>query len=195
MPGLLCALYDLPRQTLYSRIKREGWINPRTTGTRILAGLREAAATEEHARKLLDEVTGDSRPEEHVRLRDGDLPPADPRTEQSEKALAVNKGHLTLAAEIRTKLQALLRKTKAAGGEDRASRVFLEITTALEKLQKIERMALEMDRGQNVAVPVIIMATPKAKVGEWAQAEAVEVFPDGEDPPALLNEQELKKGK
>ena len=65
-------------------------------------------------------------------------------------------------------------KMGATGPHDRPSRALTELTQSLERIQKIERLALRMDVGSGPAQAVVIIVPGKSSEEEWT-AQAIEL--------------------
>ena len=175
-PELLCRQYGLNTSTLFARRKKEGWsrnesvpgpgVNP-GGGTGGLDGLATGATQPPSPAMGGLQVGGHGActgPEqEHVRSGMGDL--LTPRSESGlqQDKIAVNQSHLSLASSLRHRIGQLAGDQRlGAGPQGRMSRAAVDLATAIEKVQKIERRALEMDDGPPVNnVQMVILAPAK----------------------------------
>jgi len=82
--------------------------------------------------------------------------------------------HLELAHTLHHKLMSIsLEDGLGAGPQGSRSRAAVDFATALEKVQKIERRALEMDQpGSQITSQVVILVPQKLGVEEWEKAAA-----------------------
>ncbi len=168
----LIAEYAMNESTFHWRRKHHNWAQPRQ---RASEALKRAVKdpTPDRVGEALDIL--ESNPIEHDTSGSPPVPAPD-----DERSLA-NTRTMVLIRSLYVRLEALLRApevtSKDTAYRDR-TRGLLDITNALERIQKIERKALGLDEGLT-AVPgtVIIMAPGKEKQDEWSNVEAVNVLP------------------
>lgn len=182
-PAEICRRFRIKKTTLFSRRRREGWeLNRQSTNelaaihsivepdnslvtiesdSEMCLGSEEATA--------LDPVPAE--PVDHVRSLAPNLLPPVP----SEY---ITQDQLRLARDLRARIEELIHDLDlGAGTHGRRSRAAVDLATAVEKIQKIERTAMGVDKADNSDQMVgVILATGKLSEDEWLEmvAEVVE---------------------
>lgn len=152
----ICAQFGIHRSTLYDKAREQSWVK----------AAPGESALDEHAAGLVaraDEV----RREHDTLVKGGDAPVAG-LAEDREKA---NRRHLSMARSIGVEIRAVLkaRTIRTCGSP---GRLITELTQSLERLQRIERLALAMDQAHAARVPVVILAPLKASGVVWHETAA-----------------------
>ena len=90
---------------------------------------------------------------------------------------AVNVAHVETARLLRSRINQLLRGKELGAGPERQPQAVKDLSMALERLQKIERIALGVDNQQPMQTPGVVIVVPgklspeewgrKARSGEW----------------------------
>jgi hypothetical protein len=184
----LCRAYGVPASTFHNRRRREGWLrelpspqgdaDAAAVGWSILPG-----ATDQAGVAIEGNSTLMARATEKVRTlpnqQASTLPPSGRPPDVhlgANSALEVNASHLRLAANLRRRVLELIEENDLGAAPGRQSRALTDLATAIERLQRVERKALEMDeRGADQRPNVIIVVPTKLSEEEWLRAAQVDI--------------------
>lgn len=177
---LICREFGIGKSTLMERRRRENWRCKSIYDNSLPDDGGEGNSPEGDA---TDGVYGDAELENAAggTSAESGLQPIPARTPPDALASAgdpavnpaavqeVTRSHLRLAATIRRKITALLVEPElGAGTGNRRSRAALDAATALEKLQRVERVALGMNEREIAPTTrVVIMVPPKLDPETW----------------------------
>ncbi len=176
-PAELCRRYGVSQSTLFSRRKREEWERVKSdcaiAGEMSFVSMTTSPHTDE-APAQLSVVTGDTT-NKQLSVCVGDFaPPAS----TASRGIAVSEAHLRMAADLRLRIDELTTDIDlGAGTHGRRSRAAVDLATAVEKLQKIERTALGLDHSNvDVRSQVVIIVPQKMDQETWEES-ARKLFP------------------
>lgn len=189
-PGDLCARFRVSQSTFFSRRKREHW--RQNLGIERPEGFGFLASGDTGDRGPGGSQVNDSRSPSRAEPQDLEsqfvvaeplaaVSPWPPPPTLSSQQVAVNQKHLTLARNLRERIDELTMDLNLGAGEaGRRSRAVVDLATAVEKLQRIERTALQMhstDSGDRP--PVVIVVPGKMELGAWERAARAMATEDG----------------
>jgi hypothetical protein len=171
-PSVIIRTFGICYGTLATRRKREGWSRPEKQ--LVAPDATDADAADEMNDQGREEEEGGRGPEK-TRAVAPAAPPAAPPTlplsaEERERREATS-AQLRLARGLRQRIDRILTQEDCGAGPKGAeSRAVLDATSALEKLQKVERVALgmEAERGGDRA-SVVIVVPQKLSGADWAR--------------------------
>lgn len=177
-PTLICREFGIGKSTLMERRRRESWarspLRVQQMGDCAAADerLRDGAGggwpgqEGEHAVTELDLLGTAVQPDPGQAAAD---PPVSLEPARSAEERAITRSHLRLASTLRHRINSLLLEDElGAGTGNRRSRAVLDAATALEKLQRVERVALGMhERDVAPRTNVVILVPPKLTPEEW----------------------------
>ena len=193
-PAELCRRFRISQSTLFSRRRREGWCpSVAPVGDSCTPGL------------LTDPTIEITSPSGECRHRPGQDPESSSSTpifvapelvtegepkvcppgidgSRTQYRYEVTQDHLRMARDLRARIEELTHDLDlGAGTHGRRSRAAVDLATATEKLQKIERSALGMDRHDQVDRPKMVIVVPaKLSETEWTRAAKM-IRPGGAD--------------
>ena len=172
-PLLMCQQWGISPSTFFSRCKREGWT--RVSGNSAdppqshldQPAPRASASTCSLSARPIDEPFISLEPV--LPTRGGAAPTTPEFASMVASGDALTACHLETANVLRYKLdQMMAAEHVGAGPQGRKSRSLLDLVTALEKLQRIERTALAMDQPGSGACPQVVILVPhKLDEDEW----------------------------
>jgi len=180
-PSELCQQFGIRRSTFFSRRRREGWVNGNQESRHFsgknqpisidqengaLEGRTHCIEAQIHGQKVSSRI-----PQELLLPETQPAASPDPDPEYESIALAITDDHLRMAQQIRFRIEGLTADERlGAGPQGRQSRAAVDLATALEKVQKVERMALGLDkRDKPASVNAVIIVPPKMTETEWEQ--------------------------
>ena len=177
---LLCREFGIGKSTLMERRRREEWCLKSLLNNTLseVEGVQDRAGY-----GTAGGVPGDGDPEDvdETAVAESGVQPHPARTPPDGLASGdapavsravvqdVTRSHLRMAATIRRRITALLLEEElGAGTGNRRSRAALDAATALEKLQRVERVALGMNEREIApTASVVIMVPPKLDPEAW----------------------------
>lgn len=177
-PTLICREFGVGKSTLQERRRREGWVRSPLS----VQQMGDCAVVDEQLHNGADIGRQGGMREEVVTEVDGmgfALQPDPGRAvgdmsvsvepARAAEERAVTRSHLGLSYTIKNRIRLLLLEPDlGAGSGGRRSRAALDAATALEKLQRIERVALGVnEQGASPRANVVILVPPKLTPEEW----------------------------
>ena len=176
-PTLLCEQYKISQSTFFSRRNREGWVlpgsdhGPGTTETSEVTLPRFSDLDAESGNRAQDPRS----PCEQFPRQTGKTVPQN--CEPVPSGLdSTSESHLSMAQVLKHRIDRLAADERLGSGpQGRMSRAVVDLATAVEKLQRIERKALGMDTGAgDVRQQVVIIVPQKLSEEDW-KAKAQEL--------------------
>jgi hypothetical protein len=188
-PSELCRAYGVSKSTLFGRRDRESWKRNYRHHAHFAApaGLSSEAvgtADPRFGEGVLFAADRDARPElvSSMNVDEGVL--ACPSEQPSPGTVPISPARrqdelLDLTRCLRYRIEEMLGDERlGAGSQGRQSRAAVDLATALEKLQKIERVAMGLDSGSpRTGTQVVIVVPAKMSEDEWGAAVAQRIEP------------------
>lgn len=182
-PKILLREYGLPESTFYKRRKVEGWtVSESNKALQTMDVDKELISIESSIDRAagafeLPAVITEDPP---LSLVDADANDAAVEAIDHRRH-TVNQSHIESAALLRDRIDTLMSGEYMGASPDKQPGAVKDLTMALERLQKIERLALKMDDEAVQSGPsVVILCPQKLSPDAWAQEVGkvpVEVVP------------------
>ncbi len=174
-PLMMCQQWGITPSTFFSRRKREGWSRVFGNSADVSQShveqpvFRATTTARSSSARSIDEPFVSLEPVLPTRGEAASTTPEFASLAASGDALTAC--HLETACVLRYKLdQMMADEHVGAGPQGRKSRSLLDLVTALEKLQRIERTALAMDQPGSGACPQVVILVPhKLDEDEWVR--------------------------
>ena len=182
-PAQLIRDYGLPRSTLYGKIEKAGWKSPAEVAKEAIKADKNPEIAAANMVKKTDKL------ERAMAIAQENTALSNPDDIRRQK---INENHLRIARKLERGIEAMLALPDL-GIEDGSkkfskSRAYVDLTTCLEKIQKIDRLAMQMDTHRGKMSAVIILAPVKLKDDDWQKhagvvvdAEVVEEEEEGDE--------------
>ena len=172
-PALLCQQFSIRDSTFYDRRKKEGWAvapppAPRKPAANDHHAELDAPPVELASGAATMPVNSETAPREQVSAQ---APSTSPLAQIVRR---VSEDHLRMSSNLRYRMDEMTAdESLGTGPQGRTSRSLVDMATALEKIQRIERKALGMDmEGARPTQQVIVIVPQKMDPDEWGQAAA-----------------------
>jgi len=170
-PRILIREYGLSESTFYKRRKVEGWTASESTKAlhamdvdKELISIESSIDRVAGAFELPAVITEDPP----LSLVEADAHDAAIEA-MDHRRHTVNQSHIESAALLRDRIDTLMSGENMGASPDKQPGAVKDLTMALERLQKIERLALKMDDEAVQSGPVVILCPQKLSPDAWAQ--------------------------